>query len=71
VKVTIHRPGHEDLIAHLSDRAFFPMQVSMGDCVVARWSVEDVHLLHAEREQLDDSAVGDRPYAREFDEPPR
>ncbi|HEX9869719.1 MAG TPA: ABC transporter ATP-binding protein, partial [Candidatus Tectomicrobia bacterium] len=71
VKVTIHRLGHEDLIAHLSDRAFFPMQVTMGDCVVARWSVEDVHLLHAEREQVHDSAVGGRPYAREFDEPPR
>jgi putative spermidine/putrescine transport system ATP-binding protein len=71
VKVTIQRPGHEDLIAHLSDRAFFPMQVTMGDGVVARWSVEDVHLLHAERAQKGDSAVGDRPYAREFDEPPR
>jgi hypothetical protein len=48
VKVTIHRSGHEDVIAHLSDRAFFSMQGKMGDRVVARWSVADVHLLHAE-----------------------
>ena len=53
VKVTIHRPGSEDLIAHLSDRAFFPMKLNVGDGVVARWSVEDVHLLH-----VDDGAVG-------------
>jgi putative spermidine/putrescine transport system ATP-binding protein len=71
VKVTIHRPGHEDLIAHLSDRAFFPMRVNMGDRVVARWSVEDVHLLRAERGRVDDSAVGGRPYGTEFDAPPR
>ena len=64
VKVTIHRPGPEDLIAHLSDRAFFPMQVNMGDCVVARWSVDDVHLLHAQCEPGDDGAVSARPYAR-------
>jgi putative spermidine/putrescine transport system ATP-binding protein len=53
VKVTIHRSGHEDVIAHLSDRAFFPMQVHLGDPMVARWSVEDVHILRA---------VGGRPY---------
>jgi putative spermidine/putrescine transport system ATP-binding protein len=53
VKVTVHRSGHEDVIAHLSDRAFFPMQVHLGDPVVARWSVEDVHILRA---------VGGRPY---------
>jgi putative spermidine/putrescine transport system ATP-binding protein len=70
VKVTIHRSGHDDLIAHLSDRAFFPMQVKMGDWVVARWSVDDVHLLRAERGRLDNSAVGSRPYAKEYDAPP-
>jgi putative spermidine/putrescine transport system ATP-binding protein len=53
VKVTIHRAGHEDLIAHFSDHAFFLMQMQRGDRVVARWSVEDVHLLRA---------VGGRPY---------
>jgi hypothetical protein len=53
VKVTIHRSGHEDMIAHVPDRGFFPMQVQMGDRVVARWSVEDVHILRA---------VGARPY---------
>jgi putative spermidine/putrescine transport system ATP-binding protein len=57
VKVTIHRSGREDMIAHLSDRAFFAMQVKMGDRVVARWSVADVHLLHAERGAVDNSAV--------------
>jgi putative spermidine/putrescine transport system ATP-binding protein len=53
VKVTIHRSGHEDVIAHVPDRGFFPMQVQMGDRVVARWSVADVHILRA---------VGARPY---------
>jgi putative spermidine/putrescine transport system ATP-binding protein len=71
VKVTIHRSGHEDLIAHLSDRAFFPTQMHMGDRVVARWSVEDVHLLRAEPGRVDNSAVGGQPYGKEFDAPPR
>jgi putative spermidine/putrescine transport system ATP-binding protein len=53
VKVTIHRAGHEDLIAHLADHAFFRMRMQRGDRVVARWAVEDVHLLRA---------VGGRPY---------
>jgi putative spermidine/putrescine transport system ATP-binding protein len=53
VKVTIHRSGHEDMIAHVPDRGFFPLQVHIGDPVVARWAVEDVHILRA---------VGGRPY---------
>jgi TOBE domain len=53
VKVTIHRAGHEDLIAHLPDHAFFLMRMQRGDRVMARWAVEDVHLLRA---------VGGRPY---------
>jgi putative spermidine/putrescine transport system ATP-binding protein len=57
VKVTIHRLGYEDLISHLSDHAFFPMKLNVGDGVVARWSVEDVHLLHAEHGPVDDSAI--------------
>jgi putative spermidine/putrescine transport system ATP-binding protein len=65
VKVTIHRSGHGEVIAHLPDRAFFPMKLNVGDPVVARWSVEDVHLLHAERGRGDDSAVGGRPYGME------
>jgi putative spermidine/putrescine transport system ATP-binding protein len=56
VKLTMHRSGHEDMIAHLSDRVFFAMQVKMGDRVVGRWSVEDVHLLSAEHGRVDDSA---------------
>jgi putative spermidine/putrescine transport system ATP-binding protein len=60
VKVTIHRSGHEDVIAHVSDRAFFPLQVHLGDRVVARWAVEDGHLLHA---------VGERPYDQAFAAP--
>jgi putative spermidine/putrescine transport system ATP-binding protein len=61
VKVTVHRSGHEDVIAHLSDRAFFPMQVHLGDPVVARWSLEDVHLL---------GTVGGRPYDQALAAPP-
>ena len=53
VKVTVHRSGHEDVIAHVSDRAFFPLQVHMGDRVVAHWAVEDAHILQT---------VGERPY---------
>jgi putative spermidine/putrescine transport system ATP-binding protein len=53
VKVTVHRAGHEDVIAHVPDRSFFPMQVQVGDRVMVRWSVEDVHVLRA---------VGERPY---------
>jgi hypothetical protein len=53
VKVTIHRSGYEDVIAHVPDRSFFPMQVHLGDRVLARWAVEDVHLLRS---------VGGRPY---------
>ena len=53
VKVTVHRSGHEDVIAHVPDRSFFALQVHTGDRVVARWSVEDVHVLHA---------VGELPY---------
>src|SRR5919108_2111643 len=71
VKVTVHRPGHEDVIAHMSDRAFFPLQVTKGDWVVARWSVEDVHLLGAERGRVDNSTVAGRPYGNEFDALPR
>jgi putative spermidine/putrescine transport system ATP-binding protein len=61
VKVTIHRSEHEDVIAHLSDRTFFPMRVQMGDRVVARWSIEDVHLL---------DTVGGRPYDQALAAPP-
>jgi hypothetical protein len=55
VKVTLHRSGQEDVIAHVPDRSFFPLQVHMGDRVVARWAVEDVHILRV---------VGERPYAQ-------
>jgi putative spermidine/putrescine transport system ATP-binding protein len=53
VKVTLHRSRQEDVIAHVPDRSFFPLQVHMGDRVVARWAIEDVHLLRA---------VGELPY---------
>jgi putative spermidine/putrescine transport system ATP-binding protein len=66
-KVTVHRPGHEDFIAHLSDRAFFLAPLHRGDHVVARWSVEDVHLLGAEGDRADRAGVGDRPYGEEVD----
>jgi putative spermidine/putrescine transport system ATP-binding protein len=56
VKVTVQRAGYEDVVAHLSDRAFCAMQVKRGDRVVARWSVADVHPLQAEHGQVDNSA---------------
>jgi putative spermidine/putrescine transport system ATP-binding protein len=71
VKMTIHRSGHEDVIAHMSDRGFFPMQVQMGDRVVVRWLVEDVHLLRSVGGRVDRGAVDGHPYDEAFDVPPR
>jgi putative spermidine/putrescine transport system ATP-binding protein len=49
VKVTIQRPGHEDVVAHVADSDFFTQRLDIGDRVVARWAVEDVHLLETEQ----------------------
>lgn len=62
VKVNIRRPGHEDVVAHLAESDFFTKQVDLGDRVVARWAIADVHLLPTERGQEDDRAAMDRPY---------
>jgi putative spermidine/putrescine transport system ATP-binding protein len=67
VKVTIRRPGHEDFVAHLADSDFFTKRLAIGDRVVARWSVEDVHLLEAERGGKEDRAAIGQPYGEEFD----
>ena len=48
VKITLQRPGHEDFVAHLADSDFFTKQLAIGDRVMARWSVEAIHLLEAE-----------------------
>ena len=64
-------PGHEDFVANLDDSAFFAQQLDIGDRVVARWSVEDVHLLRPERSREQGRAAVDRPYGEEFDRPPR
>ena len=45
--MTIRRTEHEDFVAHLTDSDFFTKRVDIGDRVVARWSVADVHLLEA------------------------
>jgi putative spermidine/putrescine transport system ATP-binding protein len=50
VKVTIQRPGHEDVVAHVADSDFFTQRLDIGDRVVARWTVEDVHLLETEQD---------------------
>ena len=49
VKITLQRPGHEDFVAHLADSDFFTKQLAIGDRVMARWSVEAIHPLGAER----------------------
>jgi ABC-type Fe3+/spermidine/putrescine transport system ATPase subunit len=49
VKVTIQRPGHEDLVVHVADSDFFTQHLDIGDRVVARWAAEDVHLLETEQ----------------------
>jgi putative spermidine/putrescine transport system ATP-binding protein len=56
VKITLQRPGHEDFVAHLADSDFFTKQLAIGDRVVARWSVEAIHPLGAER-----SRAGGKP----------
>jgi putative spermidine/putrescine transport system ATP-binding protein len=71
VKVTIRRPGYEDFVAHLADSDFFTKRLAIGDRVVARWSVEDVHLLEAERGAKEDGATVGQPYGEEFDAPAR
>jgi putative spermidine/putrescine transport system ATP-binding protein len=48
VKITLQRPGREDFVAHLADSDFFTKQLAIGDRVMARWSVEAIHLLEAE-----------------------
>ena len=48
VKVTLQRPGHEDVVAHVAESDFFTQHLGMGDRVVARWAAEDVHLLETE-----------------------
>jgi hypothetical protein len=71
VKVTVHRSGHEDVIAHVPDRSFFPMHVQLNDRVVVRWSIEDVHLLRAVGGEVDHGAGSGLPYDDAFDAPPR
>jgi putative spermidine/putrescine transport system ATP-binding protein len=67
VKVTIRRTDHEDFVAHLTDSDFFTKRVDIGDRVVARWSVADVHLLEvAQDRKADKQAVG-QPYGGESD----
>jgi putative spermidine/putrescine transport system ATP-binding protein len=69
VKVTIQRSGHEDFVAHLADRDFFTQQVDIGDRVVARWAVEDVHVLETEADHTPARAVLGQPYGRTCDAP--
>jgi putative spermidine/putrescine transport system ATP-binding protein len=71
VKVTLQRSGHEDLVAHLADSDFFSKQIDMGDQVVARWAVEEAHLLEAEGGRQADRAAMGQPYDEEFDAPSR
>jgi putative spermidine/putrescine transport system ATP-binding protein len=52
VKITLQRPGHEDFVAHLADSDFFTTQLAIGDRVMARWSVEAIHLLEAEQRHI-------------------
>jgi hypothetical protein len=68
VKVTIQRPGPEDFVAHLADSDFFNQHVHIGDRVLARWTVEDVHRLETEADHTPALVVG-QPYGRTCDAP--
>jgi hypothetical protein len=67
VKMTLQRPGHEDVVAHVADSDFFTQQLGIGDWVVARWAAEDVHLLGTEQGRKPARAVVDAPYGRAYD----
>jgi putative spermidine/putrescine transport system ATP-binding protein len=67
VKITLQRPGHEDFIVHLVDSNFFTKQLAIGDRVVARWSVEAIHLLEAEQSRRVGKAVVAQPYGEARD----
>jgi putative spermidine/putrescine transport system ATP-binding protein len=67
VKVTFHRPEHEDFVAHVVDSDFFTQRLDIGDHVVARWAAEDVHLLETEQSRKPARAVVDPPYGRACD----
>jgi hypothetical protein len=57
VKITLQRPGYEDFVAHLADSDFFTKQLTIGDRVIARWSVEAIHLLEAEQSRMPRSSL--------------
>ena len=69
VKVTIQRPEPEDFVAHLADSDFFNQHVDIGDPVVARWTVEDVHVLETEADHTPTRAMVGQPYGRTCDAP--
>ena len=69
VKVTIQRPEHEDAVAHVADSDFFAQHLDIGDQVVARWAVEDVHLLDADRHRQPVRAAVAQPYEQACDAP--
>ncbi len=53
VKVTVGREGAESFVAFVPDGRFFAKPVTEGDRVIARWSVEAIHLLeHAGDEDM-------------------
>jgi putative spermidine/putrescine transport system ATP-binding protein len=56
VKVTINIGGGV-FVANVSDQAYFAEPVGLGDPVLARWNIEDVHILS----KVDSGAAGD-PY---------
>ena len=62
-------PGTEDFVAHLADSDFFTQHVDIGDRVVARWAVEDVHLLETESDHTPAPAAVSQPYGRTCDAP--
>jgi putative spermidine/putrescine transport system ATP-binding protein len=67
VKVTIHRAGHDAFMAHLPDRDFFIQPVQQGDRVLARWSIDEVHLLGQEPGREEDHTAADRSPHEAFD----
>jgi putative spermidine/putrescine transport system ATP-binding protein len=69
VKVTIQRCGPENFVAHLADSDFFTQHVDIGDRVVARWAVEDVHLLETEPDHTSTRAMVGQPYGQTYDAP--
>jgi putative spermidine/putrescine transport system ATP-binding protein len=65
VKVTVDVPEREQFVANVADSRFFLDPVDIGAPVLARWALEDVHLLARDLGRRDGGSGARRPYGQE------